>query len=84
MENNFRCAYCGTIFDKPNTVVMKHGLDTPPYETWQVCPTCKEPVYIEGYVECTKCGVKMLVGTEMAVVGENKYCPDCYEIKNVL
>jgi methionyl-tRNA synthetase len=50
----FICTDCGRIFDEPITWQERHGLDTPPYETFSGCPYCREPY--ERAVECEVCG----------------------------
>lgn len=34
------CNECGKTFEEPKKVVERHGLDTPPYEEYSVCPHC--------------------------------------------
>lgn len=37
----FRCDNCGTCFSEPERIVETHNLDTPPYESLSVCPSCR-------------------------------------------
>lgn len=32
------CVECERVFDQPNHIVERHGLDTPPYEEYDGCP----------------------------------------------
>ncbi len=38
----YECLDCGYIFEEGDQVLYKerHGLDSPPYEQWWVCPKC--------------------------------------------
>jgi predicted Zn-ribbon and HTH transcriptional regulator len=37
----FKCEKCGFEFDEPAVFIDGHGLDSPPYEVWNLCPSCK-------------------------------------------
>ena len=52
----YRCCDCGNLFEEGEQAVWeeRHGLDTPPYETWSGCPVCNGD-YEEVY-QCKKCG----------------------------
>ena len=52
----YRCESCGNLFEEGEQAVWeeRHGLDSPPYETWIGCPVCRG-----GYEEvhqCKECG----------------------------
>ena len=49
------CHECGKTFEEPKKVVETHGLDSPPYEKWLVCPHCKSADFGEAQ-ECERCG----------------------------
>lgn len=34
------CLDCQKTFETPKYWMDKHGLDSPPYETWRGCPYC--------------------------------------------
>ena len=36
------CKECGHLFEEPRKMVERHGLDSPPYEEFNVCPSCSE------------------------------------------
>ena len=52
----FKCCECGNLFEEGEQAVWeeRHGLDSPPYETWSGCPVCHGD-YEEAY-QCKKCG----------------------------
>ena len=75
------CLECGQVFDKPDHWVEKHGLHCPPYEEWSGCPYCRG-AFTEAY-RCDCCGE--WINTETYVeIGDEKYCEDCFEIKNLI
>ena len=46
----FICVDCGCVFQEPKQVVETHGLDSPPYEIFTVCPKCGG-----SFVEAKRC-----------------------------
>ncbi len=69
------CLECKCEFENPATIVERHGLSTPPYETLCVCPRCRsssfekiEPKY------CHYCGAKLKDNQE-------NYCGEPCKIK---
>ena len=65
------CKECGFVFDEPKELVETHGLSTPPYETWYVCPNCNDTAICEAQ-ECERCGT---VCAELS----KGLCDVCYE-----
>lgn len=64
----------GHIFEEPRKYIEQHGLDTPPYEEFSVCPCCGE-TYTEAY-NCDCCG-EYITGRYIKV-DHKRYCDDCY------
>ena len=52
----YRCCECGNLFEDGEQAVWeeRHGLDSPPYETWSGCPVCKGDY--EEVHQCNSCG----------------------------
>lgn len=76
----FICLDCGCVFDEPKHWIETHGLDSPPYEEWNGCPSCGG-AYAETY-KCDGCN-DWLCGTYAETKNGNKYCENCYEIREV-
>lgn len=76
----FICLDCGCVFDEPKYWIETHGLDSPPYEEWDGCPSCGG-AYAETY-KCDGCN-DWLCGTYAETKNGNKYCENCYEIREV-
>lgn len=76
----FICLDCGCVFDEPKHWIETHGLDSLPYEEWDGCPSCGG-AYAETY-KCDGCN-DWLCGTYVEVENGNKYCENCYEIREV-
>ena len=41
------CDYCEAEFEEPEVFYERHGLSTPPYEKFYVCPFCGSGGYFE-------------------------------------
>lgn len=76
----FICLDCGCVFDEPKHWIETHGLDSPPYEEWDGCPSCGG-TYAETY-KCDGCN-DWLCGTYAEIKNGNKYCENCYGIREV-
>ena len=76
----FICLDCGCVFDEPKHWIETHGLDSPSYEEWDGCPSCGG-AYAETY-KCDGCN-DWLCGTYAETKNGNKYCENCYEIREV-
>lgn len=76
----FICLDCGCVFYEPKHWIETHGLDSPPYEEWDGCPSCGG-AYAETY-KCDGCN-DWLCGTYAETKNGNKYCENCYEIREV-
>ena len=52
----YRCCECGNLFEESEQATWeeRHGLDSPPYETWSGCPVCKGDY--EEVHQCKECG----------------------------
>ena len=74
------CLDCGCVFDEPKHWIETHGLGSPPYEEWDGCPSCGG-AYAETY-QCDGCN-DWLCGTYAETKNGNKYCENCYEIREV-
>ena len=72
------CNECGARFEDLKEVVETHGLDTPPYETWYVCPHCGENDVSQA-VECSRCGEWVSEHDVRLDDNLQKYCDICYE-----
>ena len=80
MGITFLCDKCGAIFTEPFEYKETHGLDTPPFEMFFVCPVCGHSNY--AYTErCIECG--KYVGGEYAKTKSGWICDSCYITKNV-
>jgi hypothetical protein len=78
-ETMFICNECGFVFEEPKEYFETHGLSTPPYERWLVCPNCEDNDIVEA-IECFRCG--SLISEHDARVDDNlehRYCNICYE-----
>lgn len=78
--SRFICLDCGHIFEEPKHWVDEHGLDYPPYEEYDGCPSCGG-AYTETYV-CECCGQFIETYTYVEI-GDEKYCENCFTIKNI-
>ena len=66
----FICNDCGAIFDNPEVEYETHGLDSPPYERWLICPNCRSSSFEEALL-CTRCYEYV---TELT----DDLCDECY------
>ncbi len=66
----YKCLDCGHLFEEGEQARVRetHGLDTPPYEEYSVCPRCKG-----DYQEVEPC--KICGGYDVKI-GE-EYCDEC-------
>lgn len=76
----FICLDCGCVFDEPKHWIETHGLDSPPYEEWDGCPSCGG-AYAETH-KCDGCN-DWLCGTYAETKNGNKYCERCFIIKEI-
>lgn len=77
----FICRDCGRIFETPQQIIERHGLDSPPYEEFSGCPFCGGD-YTETYV-CCECG-QFITGDFVELKNGEHYCNACYETYNIL
>lgn len=74
------CLDCGRIFEIPRKHIETHGLDFPPYESWNGCPFCGG-AYTETH-KCDLCGQYV----EDEYITTNKgdvICDNCYIIHSI-
>ena len=56
----YYCRNCHSEFETPKIVTEKHGLTSPPFETFCVCPFCRSTDYKEMTVKyCHSCGARL-------------------------
>ena len=71
----YTCLECGCEFKNPIKLTEKHNLNTPPFESIYVCPTCKSTDFAESKVyHCRCCGAKL--SRE-----KTEYCSESCKIK---
>lgn len=71
------CLDCGHTFSDPEHYIDTHGLDSPPYESWNGCPYCGG-AYRETYL-CDCCGNWIDTDTYVEI-GDERYCENCFTI----
>ena len=74
------CLDCGNLFEEPKHYTETHGLDSPPYETWNGCPDCGG-AYVET-VRCDECG-EWIDGEYVELKNGQNICDNCYIVKDV-
>ena len=69
------CLDCRRLFEEPKQCVETHGLDTPPYEVFYVCPYCGG-----DFIEARKCDScdEFLTTTYVKTDNGERYCENCY------
>lgn len=70
------CMECGALFEQAKVVFEQHGLDTPPYEEFGVCPRCESTDICQSH-RCDVCG-EWITGGYVEIVDGNRICDDCY------
>lgn len=76
----FICLDCGCIFNEPKHWIETHGLDSPPYEEWDGCPSCGG-TYTETH-KCDNCG-DWINGEYVKLKNGDSFCENCYEIREI-
>lgn len=76
----YLCLDCERIFDETKCYVEPHGLDYPPYETWNGCPYCSG-MYVEA-ISCDLCG-GWVTGEYVKLKDGAVICENCYDIRDV-
>lgn len=61
-------------------MVETHGLDTPPYEEYEVCPGCFSTNITKG-IQCDCCG-EYIIDRYAQVESGERYCDSCYVVKD--
>lgn len=61
------------FFEEPRLYIEKHGLETPPYETFYGCPECGGD--FEEAFPCVKCGELHLASD----LWGGYYCNECFD-----
>lgn len=70
------CLECGALFEQAKRVIERHGLDTPPYEEYYVCPHCGDTNYQQTW-RCDICG-EWITGSYIKTLNGNRICESCY------
>lgn len=76
----FVCVECGCVFQEPKHYIETHGLDTPPYEHFTVCPHCGG-AFVEAH-RCDCCG-EFITADYVVVQDGKRYCEECYSVRNI-
>lgn len=50
----YECHNCGRRFEEPDIITETHGLESPPYEKFAVCPYCRG--WFDEMYQCEICG----------------------------
>ena len=77
----YLCVECGKLFEEPIRHVETHGLECPPYESWDGCPHCGG-----GYVKtmrCDECG-EWIIGEYVELTNGAKYCDACFTLMDII
>ena len=77
----YLCLDCENIFDTPKSYIETHGLDSPPYETFDGCLNCGG-AYVKT-MECASCG-EWVAGEYIKLKDGTVICDNCYEPRNIL
>ena len=75
------CKKTRMLFDEPEIIYEKHGLECPPYEEWAVCPCCHDTNYIKAFT-CDECG-EYIDGKYYETADGNYYCSECCEVHDI-
>lgn len=70
------CLECDALFEEPAAYSESHGLDSPPYETWNGCPECGSGAFAETEL-CSYCG-KYITGDYIILPDGDYVCDGCY------
>lgn len=76
----FICVDCGCVFQEPKQVVETHGLDSPPYEIFTVCPKCGG-----SFVEAKRCDhcTNYITDEYVEIETGHCYCSKCYTLRSI-
>lgn len=75
------CIDCEGLFEDTKRCIETHGLDTPPYEEWYVCPYCGGGDYVQTE-QCDLCG-DWITGKYVELDDGRFVCDDCYQLKDI-
>ena len=71
----YYCRDCGATFEKPKSYIERHNLDTPPYESFKICPVCNSnSIFEKNLTHCRCCGAKLKKN-------DSEYCSSSCEEK---
>lgn len=70
------CVECGALFEQGKVAVEKHGLDSPPYEEYLVCPSCGGS-NLHHARRCDVCNEWITSSYVLTLEGQ-RICEDCY------
>lgn len=74
----YYCKNCRCEFEEPKIIIETHGLSSPPYESFCVCPFCRSTDFSEIRIKyCHACGARLY--------GDNNtnYCNDSCRITDI-
>lgn len=74
-ESIFLCYDCDATFHEPKIWTERHGLDTPPYETYAGCPLCGG-AFATTY-KCACC-TRWIDGPYIKLDSGERVCENCY------
>lgn len=56
----YYCQACKSKFERPNKIYETHGLSTPPFEVFYICPFCGSENFQEIQIKyCHCCGARL-------------------------
>lgn len=76
----YLCLDCDRFFEEPRKCRETHGLDTPPYEYFYVCPYCEG-----SFIEAIRCDIcrEYIIGKYIELDNGIRICEDCYVERSV-
>ena len=69
---SYRCCDCESEFSELKIYTERHGLDSPPYETWEGCPNCGSTDWEESSY-CNNCYEDKFEMSDE----QDDFCEDC-------
>lgn len=76
----YLCLDCFAVFANPRRYLEKHGLPSPPYETFLGCPHCAG-AFVQAF-RCDACG-RWVTGRYVSVTGGMRFCESCCTQKDL-
>ena len=81
MRYKFTCLECEHEFDVPKLIEERHGMDTAPFETINVCPNCLSEYYVPS-TYCDLCG-RAILDEYIITLDDENICENCYIKRNI-